>query len=116
MHCRYGGCNYQGKDMSHIQKVLSTRFADIAAGSGFKAHFARMSLADLPRGGEGGEEGDAIRSAILALLHKNGIQEGHRPGIECTFLAQVTYSSRLPAAQVLSQSRHSPCTLLAAFW
>jgi hypothetical protein len=36
----------------------------------------------------GGGDGDAIRMTILDLLRNNGIKEGHRPGIECRFLAQ----------------------------
>lgn len=72
--------------MCHMQKVLSTRFAQASAGEGLKAHVARMALAVLPRGGG---EGDAIRMTILDLLRNNGIKEGHRPGIECPFLAQV---------------------------
>ena len=84
--CRYAGGNYQGKDMCHMQKVLSSRFAQAAGGDGLKAHVARMALAVLPRGGG---EGDAIRMTILDLLRNNGIKEGHRPGIECPFLAQV---------------------------
>lgn len=75
--------------MAHIQKVLSTRLADAAAGNDFKAHLARMAMAELPRGGEGGEEGDSIRTTMLDLLQSNGIKEGDRPGIECNFLEQV---------------------------
>jgi hypothetical protein len=69
-----------------MQKVLSSRFAQASQGEGLKAHVARMALAVLPRGGG---EGDAIRMTILDLLRSNGIKEGHRPGIECRFLAQV---------------------------
>ena len=71
-----------------MQKVLSSRFAQAAGGDGLKAHVARMALAVLPRGGG---EGDAIRMTILDLLRNNGIKEGHRPGIECPFLAQVRH-------------------------
>ena len=81
----YDGGNYQGKDMCHMQKALSTGVATRARGEGLKAHLARMALSTLPRGGG---EGDAIRMTILDLLRNNGIKEGHRPGIECQFLAQ----------------------------
>eukprot|EP00892_Ulva_mutabilis_P012087 jgi/Ulvmu1/9250/UM005_0350.1 len=81
----YAGGNYQGKDMAHMQKTLATQMATHCRGDGLKAHLARMSLAVLPRGGG---DGDAIRMTILDLLRNNGIKEGHRPGIECPFLAQ----------------------------
>lgn len=83
--CRYDGGNYQGKDMAHMQKTLATQMAGHCRGEGMKAHLARMALAVLPRGGG---DGDAIRMTILDLLRNNGIKEGHRPGIECPFLAQ----------------------------
>lgn len=82
---RYDGGNYQGKDMAHMQKTLATQMAGHCRGEGMKAHLARMALAVLPRGGG---DGDAIRMTILDLLRNNGIKEGHRPGIECAFLAQ----------------------------
>lgn len=68
-----------------MQKVLATQMAAHCRGDGLKAHMARMGLAVLPRGGG---DGDAIRLTILNVLRDNGIKEGHRPGIECPFLAQ----------------------------
>jgi hypothetical protein len=68
-----------------VQAALSSSMAGHAKGEGLKAHVARLALATLPRGGG---DGDAIRMTILNLLRDNGIKEGHRPGIECAFLAQ----------------------------
>jgi hypothetical protein len=46
---RYEGGNYQGKDMAHVQKALSTSMTGHAMGEGMKAHIARLALGVLPR-------------------------------------------------------------------
>ena len=83
----YAGGNYQGKDMAHMQEVVTRRVAHAAAKSedGMSRQFYRAALATLPRGGG---NGDDIRLGILQMMRENGIKEGHRPGIEDPFIAQ----------------------------
>lgn len=81
----HDGGNYQGKDMTHVQRDLANSMAAFATKEGEKAHYARLSLAMLPRGGG---DGDAIRMGILQIMRENGIKEGHRPGIEDKFIEQ----------------------------
>mmetsp|Transcript_11783 Transcript_11783/g.43062 ORF Transcript_11783/g.43062 Transcript_11783/m.43062 type:complete len:1166 (-) Transcript_11783:1093-4590(-) len=83
----YEGHNYQGKDMVHQAENLSTQTA-LRAASADRSESSRLyrrMLAQLPRGGGGGDD---IRMGILNIFRENGIKEGHRPGIECSFLAQ----------------------------
>ena len=81
-----GGC-YQGKDMAHMQEVVTRRvaLASATAEDGLSRQFFRAALATLPRGGG---NGDDIRLGILQIMRENGIKEGHRPGIEDPFIAQ----------------------------
>uniref|UniRef100_A0A0G4HAY6 Uncharacterized protein n=1 Tax=Chromera velia CCMP2878 TaxID=1169474 RepID=A0A0G4HAY6_9ALVE len=87
----YGGGNYQGKDMAHVQKHLTQNVANGACahsgdeGSALVCHLLRLAMEYLPRGGG---NGDDIRLGILKILRENGIREGHRPGIEDHFLEQ----------------------------
>ena len=77
---RYAGADCQPTEMAKTTEVLSTRLAHAASvDDGLKPHFARMSLAVLPRGG--GAE-NAISVSMLKMLRDNGIKEGNRPGIE----------------------------------
>ncbi|KAJ7518030.1 hypothetical protein O6H91_21G052000 [Diphasiastrum complanatum] len=80
-------CNYQSKDIAHVQKSLATLMAKkVIHGKSHKVrHFARLSLETLPRGGGDAEQ---IRMGILHIMRENGIREGHRPGIEERFLEQ----------------------------
>jgi len=79
--------NYQGKDMASTQKCLAEAFQRMAQNgkTGMSRMLARMTLAGLPRGGG---NGDDIRMTILNIMRENGIKEGHRPGIEDTFIKQ----------------------------
>lgn len=81
----YKGSNYQSKDAAHAQKVLAQKMANLCcnAPDPLSRHFARLSLATLPRGGG---NGDDIRMGILHIMRQHGIREGHRPGIEDAFL------------------------------
>ena len=83
----YAGNNYQGKDMASTQERLAGRIAYKATTSEDPTSRAlmRASLAFLPRGGG---NGDDIRMGILNIMREHGIREGHRPGIEDTFIEQ----------------------------
>ncbi len=74
----YRNCNYQSKDIAHVQKVITQRAAEKAAGDDdpLVRLMARLTVALLPRGGG---DGDAIRMGILHIMRDNGIKEGHRP-------------------------------------
>jgi alpha-glucan,water dikinase len=47
--------------------------------------WSRMCINLVPRGGG---NGDAIRLEILDIMRRNGIKEGHRPGIEDKFIEE----------------------------
>ena len=47
-------------------------------------HFARLTASGMSRGGGDSEQ---IRLEILNIMRRNGIKEGHRPGIECKFIS-----------------------------
>ena len=83
----YEGHNYQGKDMAHLQKVIASRLASVAAKhpDGTTRQYARMAMQFVARGGG---NGDDIRLGILNIMREHGIKEGHRPGIEDPFIAQ----------------------------
>ena len=83
----YEGHNYQGKDMAHLQKVIASRLASVAAKhpDGTSRQYARMAMQFVARGGG---NGDDIRLGILNIMRQHGIKEGHRPGIEDPFIAQ----------------------------
>jgi alpha-glucan, water dikinase len=83
----YEGHNYQGKDMAHLQKVIASRLANVAAKheDGTSRQYARMAMQFVARGGG---NGDDIRLGILNIMREHGIKEGHRPGIEDPFIAQ----------------------------
>ena len=83
----YEGHNYQGKDMAHLQKVIASRLASVAAKhpDGITRQYARMAMQFVARGGG---NGDDIRLGILNIMREHGIKEGHRPGIEDPFIAQ----------------------------
>ena len=83
----YEGHNYQGKDMAHLQKVIASRLASVAAKhpDGTSRQYARMAMQFVARGGG---NGDDIRLGILNIMREHGIKEGHRPGIEDRFIAQ----------------------------
>ena len=83
----YEGNNYQGKDMVHQAENMSTQTALRAADASRDdaSRLARQVLSQLPRGGGGGDDS---RMGILNIMRDNGIKEGHRPGIECRFIAQ----------------------------
>lgn len=83
----YRNSNYQSKDIAHVQKSLAQSVADKArsAKNPMNRALARAAMATLPRGGG---NGDDIRHGILNIMRSNGIKEGHRPGIEDTFLEQ----------------------------
>ena len=84
----YSSSNYQGKDMISQQKRIVQRMADASSDpslSPMTRHIFRLTMNVMPRGGGGGDD---IRMGILNIMRDNGIKEGHRPGIEDTFLAQ----------------------------
>lgn len=79
--------NYQSKDITWMQKVVSSRMTDKARASPdpWARLYARLTLAGLPRGGG---NGDDIRMGILHIMRDGGIKEGHRPGHDEPFLEQ----------------------------
>ncbi|KAF8071284.1 R1 [Scenedesmus sp. PABB004] len=79
--------NYQSKDITWMQKVISERMTEKARGhpDPWVRLYARLALAGLPRGGG---NGDDIRMGILHIMRENGIKEGHRPGHDEPFLEQ----------------------------
>uniref|UniRef100_A0A7S0RVE0 Pyruvate phosphate dikinase AMP/ATP-binding domain-containing protein n=1 Tax=Pyramimonas obovata TaxID=1411642 RepID=A0A7S0RVE0_9CHLO len=81
----YRNGNYQSKDMGWCQKSIAEMLHGIQRGNedGLNRHFAHQTLGGMSRGGG---DSEAIRLEILNILRKNGIREGHRPGIECQFL------------------------------
>ncbi|QDZ22760.1 pyruvate phosphate dikinase [Chloropicon primus] len=84
----YTSGNYQGKDMASLQKSFAENVAGCVSDGRLDPlvrHLFRNVMATLPRGGG---NGDDIRMGILNILRTHGIKEGHRPGIEDTFLAQ----------------------------
>ncbi|BBN15807.1 hypothetical protein MPTK1_7g01020 [Marchantia polymorpha subsp. ruderalis] len=83
----YRNCNYQSKDIAHVQERLASLMAQkVKRGRNSPVRlFARMSLSTLPRGGGDSEQ---IRMGILNIMREHGIKEGHRPGLEERFLEQ----------------------------
>jgi len=81
----YRNGNYQPKDMGHVQKTLAEMLGAIARTNADPVvrHFARLTVSGMSRGGGDSEQ---IRLEILNILRRNGIREGHRPGIEDHFL------------------------------
>ena len=81
----YAGGNYQGKDMAHMQEVVTRRVARGGQVRGW--HVASVLSHDARHASPGGSGGD-IRLGILQIMRENGIKEGHRPGIEDPFIEQ----------------------------
>ncbi|OAE19119.1 hypothetical protein AXG93_2062s1300 [Marchantia polymorpha subsp. ruderalis] len=73
----YRNCNYQSKDIAHVQERLASLMAQkVKRGRNSPVRlFARMSLSTLPRGGGDSEQ---IRMGILNIMREHGIKEGHR--------------------------------------
>lgn len=123
--------NYQVKDISHIQDVfsmtLSRAYVDSFRAKGsnnspLQRALLRNIISFTPRGGGNGDE---VRLFILDVMRRNGIREGHRPGIEDPFLEQwhqKLHSSSTPEditiceAYILFQETNSADRFYSYLW